>query len=239
MAYVVDLFKKQTGSVERILVGFAQDCVAHDKLSSAQLASRKLEHFSDEDAMIGLKLIEGLANKTKFKFSHFYEKTGTIRTRFIDTCAKIEENSVALLADEIDRIVKSNLARIVEPNEETFGFAFLNSSEKSRIHINIEKIRKLIEESPLTDRKKNALFDRLNDLSDEVDRVGTRTDAFFAFLSDAAFVAGEMAKKAKPFTDEVKDMIKTVGRSRARQEGTSLPPGDEVLKLPSPKDGEE
>lgn len=118
--------------------------------------------------------------------------------------------------------------------ENSFGFARLNSDEKRKIHENISRIRLAIDLSDLPDRKKNALYERLNELSAEVDALGTKTDRFFAFMGDAAFVLGDMAKQAKPMLDEVKDMIKTIGRARSRQEGVSLPPGDTPLSLPAP-----
>jgi hypothetical protein len=116
---------------------------------------------------------------------------------------------------------------------ETFGLARLNSDEKKKIHKHIERIRSIIEESDISDRKKNALFDKLSKLASEVDAHGTKTDRFFAFAGDVAFVVGDMTNKSKPLLDEVKEMLRIISRSRARQEGISLPAGDEVLRLPS------
>lgn len=121
--------------------------------------------------------------------------------------------------------------------EETFGIARLNPTEKQKIHEHISAIRKVIESSPLSDRKKNALFARLNELANEVDKHGTRTDNFFAFLGDLAFTVGDMAGKAQPAIKEVREMLKIVYRARARQENISLPSGDEPLQL-SPPDSE-
>jgi hypothetical protein len=45
-----------------------------------------------------------------------------------------------------------------------------------------------------------------------------------------------MAEKAKPLFKEVKEMMRILARSRARQEGVSLPPGDDVILLPKPSD---
>jgi hypothetical protein len=117
---------------------------------------------------------------------------------------------------------------------ESFGLARLNAEEKQKIHTHIGHIRKILEESDLPDRKKNKLFERLNELAEEVDAHGTMTDRFFAFAGDVGFVLGDMTTKAKPLVQEVKEILRIVSRSRARQEGVSLPPGDEVLRLPSP-----
>jgi uncharacterized protein YicC (UPF0701 family) len=136
----------------------------------------------------------------------------------------------AKISAEVDEALQTYDER---RDDESFGLARLTADEKAKIHAHIKVIRKTIEDSELADRKKNALFERLNSLAEEVDLHGTKTDRFFMFLGDAAFVIGEMGKKAKPFLDEVRSMIKVVSRARARQEGISLPPGDEPLMLPS------
>lgn len=113
------------------------------------------------------------------------------------------------------------------------GFAVLDSAEKLQIHGHLNKIREIIENSALGTRKKNRLFDKLAKLSREVDKEGTDTDAFFAFLGDAGFALGEMAENAQPFTKEVKDMMRIILRSREKQEGISLPPPSDNPLLPS------
>jgi hypothetical protein len=164
-------------------------------------------------------------------------------------------NDVAFMSAHIDHvrrlrseILSSSLeARIDEmlseyeakTEAETFGLARLNAEEKKKIHEHLARIRKILEESDLSDRKKNKLFERLNDLAREVDTQGTLTDRFFAFAGDVGFVLGDMTTKAKPLLQEVKEMLRIVTRSRARQEGISLPPGDEVLSLPSLADTDE
>lgn len=122
----------------------------------------------------------------------------------------------------------------VERGDPQYGTAILDSSEKDEVHSHISAIRRIIEESTLDTRKKNALFGRLNDLAIEVDRIGTKTDRFFSFMADLGFALGEFGNNAKPLIEEVRGMIKTISRARARQEGVSLPSDDEPLKLPTP-----
>jgi|HubBroStandDraft_3_1064219.scaffolds.fasta_scaffold81698_2 hypothetical protein len=114
------------------------------------------------------------------------------------------------------------------------GYAILDSEEKNEIQVHLEKVRKIIEESNLDDRKKNSLFERLSELVKEVNRNGTRTDRFFAFASELGFSAGQFAKNSKPLFDEVTTLLKIITRARSRSEGISLPPGGEVLLLPQP-----
>ena len=133
---------------------------------------------------------------------------------------------------EVDRLLIEYDANIGE----TFGVARLNAEEKKKIHEHLSKIRELIESSDLSPRKKNALSDRLNALAKEVDSHGTGTDRFFAFVADLGFSMGEFGKNAKPLSDEVRGLIQSISRARARQEGVSLPKGDEPLTLPRPTD---
>jgi hypothetical protein len=149
----------------------------------------------------------------------------------------ISSNRSKILSGVIDAEIDNILIEYDTGVGETFGLARLNTDEKKKMHEHIGAIRQLIEASDLSDRKKNALYDRLNDLAKEVDKHGTSTDRFFAFVSNLGFVLGEFGANSKPLFDEVSGMIQSVSRARARQEGISLPAGDEPLRL-SPPDAE-
>jgi hypothetical protein len=136
----------------------------------------------------------------------------------------------AVVSTDVDELIQEYEAATT--TQGAFGYAKLDKSEKTSIHQHLKKIREIIEKSALDDRKKNALFERINKLSEEVDREGTRTDRFFAFAGDLAFVAGIMAGRAKPAINEFKEILKIVLRSRARQEQTALPKPQEVFSLP-------
>ena len=136
----------------------------------------------------------------------------------------------ASLSHDIDGII----SKYEGISDSSFGLAHLNSEEKRKILEHLEHARNVIEGNKLSDRKKNALFERLADLVLEVNAHGTRTHRFFAFAGDLGFVMGDMADKAKPLFNEVKEILKIVTRSRARQEGVSLPSGDQVLQLTPP-----
>jgi len=132
------------------------------------------------------------------------------------------------------RVVDKLLDEYDEQRGEGFGVAELTPDEKTAIHAKLDDMRRTINASLLAPRKKNALMRKINALADEVDKVGTRTDGFFAFAGDAAFVVGEMAEKAKPFIEQVKDILGILRGSRARTEGVALPKSEEPLGLPSP-----
>ena len=107
--------------------------------------------------------------------------------------------------------------------------------EKAEIHSLINNIREIVEQSNLKKEKKNAIFTKLNSLEAEVDRVGTRMDAFFGLFVDAALALGQGAENAKPFLDEVRKIIEAIMKAKAREEGTSLPGPVERILLDKPK----
>jgi hypothetical protein len=139
-----------------------------------------------------------------------------------------------IMANHAFAIKKRAKDSLLSVTKSSVGYAILTADEKKSIHSHIEKIRTIIEKSGLEDRKKNSLFDSLVGLLKEVNRNGTRTDRFFAFVSDAGFYAGEFADNAKPLFQELRGLLHEVTRARARTEGIKLPPGDEILSLPTP-----
>jgi len=124
---------------------------------------------------------------------------------------------------EIDSAIRLNI--------DNFGYENLDKTEKSEIHEKLNNIRTIVENSELDDRKKNALFSKISDLAAEVDRKGTKTDAFFGLMADVGIHLGSFAKNAKPMTDEVKDIVKIISRARARTEDVALPANSELLLI--------
>jgi hypothetical protein len=120
--------------------------------------------------------------------------------------------------------------------DESAGYAVLSNEEKEAVHSHLDKIRVIISDSQLGDRKKNRLSGLVNDLAAEVDRIGTRTDAFFSLMGEVGLHLGEFGENSRPLWNEVRETMKIVLRSRARKEDISLPPGEEVLSLPIPEE---
>lgn len=132
----------------------------------------------------------------------------------------------------IDEHVKS----AAEGNYLKFGYAKLDPTEKEEIHLSLSHIRQIIEESELPDNKKNALYAKLNELAAEVDRAGTKTDAFFGLVGDLGIHLGQFGKNAKPLRKEITKVLKVITRSRARAEDVALPGGEEFPLLQAPED---
>jgi hypothetical protein len=115
--------------------------------------------------------------------------------------------------------------------QDSIGYAVLTAEEKEACHGHLKAIREIIEKSELDDRKKNNLFEHIATLSREIDKNGTRTDRFFAFVSDVGFLVNDLATKAEPLVKEIRDILRIISKARARKEGNQLPPGEEMLRL--------
>jgi hypothetical protein len=115
-----------------------------------------------------------------------------------------------------------------------FGFARLTADERIEIHEHLDAIRGIIESSKIDNRKRNALLARLNSLSSEVDKIGTKMDGFVAVWVDLWFAFGTGVSAAKPAFDELKEILKILYQSRAKEEQIPLPSPHEHLQLPAP-----
>jgi len=118
----------------------------------------------------------------------------------------------------------------------SFGYARLDPTEKDDLHNHLNHIRGIIEQSEIPDNKKNALFRKLNELSAEVDRTGTRTDGFLGLIGDLGVRLGQFGEDAKPLTKELNSLLRIVMRSRARAEDIALPKSEEFPLLGPPED---
>jgi len=66
----------------------------------------------------------------------------------------------------------------------------------------------IVEKLEISDGKKEALFDRIAALENEVDKDRTRLEAYGALVIEAAGVLGEAAQKAEP----VRKWLDTIGK---------------------------
>lgn len=136
----------------------------------------------------------------------------------------------------MENVVDQKVEEAIRGDLLSFGCAKLDRTEKENIHSSLQKIRQIIEQSQLPDKKKNALFQKFNALAEEVDRVGTRTDAFFGLLGDLGIQLGQFGENAKPMTNEIKSILRIIMRSRARAEDVALPKTADFPLLDSTRD---
>jgi hypothetical protein len=228
MTFVTDAAKNLPSDPDVALVTFA------DKINKYYESMQGI--LEDDDAIFVIRFVRLFTKKFGVSVAIEYPNDGSPDEQAMAIIEQILEAKPNLVAKKVDEEVEALLAEYSTTQNDTFGLARLNDEEKKKILHGLEKIRQIIEVSDLSDRKKNALFERLTDLIREVNTHGTRTDRFFAFAGDVGFVLGDMTKRAKPLVDEVKEVLRVLSRSRARQEGISLPPGDEVLRIAPPEE---
>ena len=114
--------------------------------------------------------------------------------------------------------------------------AVLSRQEKSEILSRVESIRKLIEASDLTVKKKNVLYKKLSDFAAEVSKDGTNSDTFFALAGETFLYSSLMGEKAKPALEEIKDILRIIFGNRAKREDLPLPSSNDILRFPSKSD---
>lgn len=103
----------------------------------------------------------------------------------------------------------------------------LSKDEKEKIRNHIKKIKGIIDNSNISERKANAIYIKINALEKEIDRFGTNLDSIMVGMVDIAIYSSTIVKVAKPVTKEVKEILKIVYNNKAKEMGVSLPEPEE------------
>ena len=92
----------------------------------------------------------------------------------------------------------------------------------AKVHHHIEQLRTIFDKLEVEQDKREALFDKLNDLKKEIDRDRTRFDIYAALVVETAGVVGDAVEKSK-----ILDLLNAIGRviwgSKKEQETKRLP----------------
>lgn len=87
----------------------------------------------------------------------------------------------------------------------------LNSTVRQKIRHHLGKIKETVDGLDVPQSKKEALFDKIAKLEDEVNRDRTRFDAVMALILETAGTGGEAAKRLEPvrkFIDSITGLLK-------------------------------
>ncbi len=203
------------------------------------IQSKEGGEWNTEDFIAATAIIRSFSSRYKIELPNFTPDISATQL-FQGLTEHIASRQAKLYADAFDKEISEAIDLYEnQVTKDSFGYAVLDETEKTIIHSKIANIREIIEKSDLSDRKKNALFDRLSNLIKEVDRNGTKTDAFFAFAGDLAFVARDFHENSKPLISDFKDILKIVMRDRAKKEGIELPGPEDFPALPTKKEIDE
>ena len=177
---------------------------------------------------IAKRIIEEWCKRNKINLN---KTSGAIQDRLDFYLRQIDEYR----NKELEDLATAKVEEALRGDILSFGYARLDPTEKDDLHNHLNHIRGIIERSDIPDNKKNALFRKLNQLSEEIDRTGTRTDGFLGLIGDLGVRLGQFGKDAQPLTKELNSLLRIVMRSRARAENIALPKSEDFPLLGSPE----
>ncbi len=99
-----------------------------------------------------------------------------------------------------------------------FGHALLNREDKTWLRKKLNQVRVLVDASSLPGRQRNALYSRISNLFNELEKDLTRSDPFVAFSVDLALCVENMRDLGPPAMNQFKDVLRTIMRRRVEQE---------------------
>lgn len=113
----------------------------------------------------------------------------------------------------------------------------LDQAAKVKVQHHLEQLRGIFEKLEVEQKKKDALFNKLNDLQQEVDRQRTRFDAFAALAIETAGVVGEVVEKTQLL--KILDSIaKVMWGLKTEEETKRLPAPTAPKRIEAPKRAE-
>lgn len=105
---------------------------------------------------------------------------------------------------------------------------------KAQIGGHLTAIRNIVGCADLSANKRDAIFRRVADLQEEVDRDRTRTEAALALLLDVTSAVGKGAENLKPVLDRIESIIKVLAKARDENEQKALTGPKERKRIAAP-----
>jgi hypothetical protein len=103
----------------------------------------------------------------------------------------------------------------------------LDRATKQKIRHYLDQIKLVVDDSRVFQRKKEALYSKINALADELDRDRTRFDAAMALVLEVSATAGEAVENLEPARKWIDSIARLLGRAK-EAENTAAP------RLPGP-----
>lgn len=128
---------------------------------------------------------------------------------------------------------RNKAAFFAKPGEEVV----LSNEFKHEIHTLINRIRKIVNASELDEQKKDSIYSRINELSDEVDRSTTKLGRFKVVWLDMTEAVGEGFENLEPAVKMLERIARIFGKARAETDPAQLP-GPETPKQISGPDAD-
>jgi len=111
----------------------------------------------------------------------------------------------------------------------------LSKDYKTQIGGHLKAIRMIVLEAGLPENKREAIFRRINNLQEEVNRDRTRTEAVVALWLDVSSAIGKGAKNLDPVIDRLGRIMKVLANAKDENELQSLmsPPERKQIAPPT------
>lgn len=110
----------------------------------------------------------------------------------------------------------------------------LSPDFKVQIGGHLTAIRKIVAEADVPENKRDAIFRRINNLQDEVDRDRTRTEAAMALWLDVTSAISKGAKNLDPAIKRLERIIKVLANAKDENEHKALTSPRETKRLAPP-----
>jgi hypothetical protein len=105
---------------------------------------------------------------------------------------------------------------------------------KTQIGGHLTAIRKIVAEAEMSENKRDAIFRRINNLQEEVDRDRTRTEAAMALWLDLTSAISKGAKNLDPAIDRLERIIKVFAKAKDESEEKALMAPPERKRIAPP-----
>ena len=105
----------------------------------------------------------------------------------------------------------------------------LDHATKSKIRHHLEQIKEMVDRLGVSERKKGALYSKINALVEEVDKDRTRFDAAMALILEVASIGSEAAEKLEPARRWIDSIARLLGRAKEAEDAAAP-------RLPAPKE---
>jgi hypothetical protein len=124
--------------------------------------------------------------------------------------------------------------RVSARKKENVAVLILSPDFKTQIGGHLTAIRKIVIEAEISENKRDAIFRRINNLQEEVDRDRTRTEAAMALLLDVTSAISKGAKNLDPALDRIERIIKVFAKAKDDNEEKALMAPSERKRIAPP-----
>lgn len=200
---------------DEILTGLPDDPLAEFMVFEQAIREKMAHEKTDHD-----NSAERLYVKSILAFLHGAELDLELDTNVPDDEDDFEDY-LAIFVSEIEYTVIRYKVEHARRNKKGLSTIIaLDSQTREKIHHYIGKIKRTLDKIDLPEKKREAIFSKINTLADEIDRDRTRFDIASSLVLETADTGGEAAKRLMPVRELLQPVINLFAKG-AEQEALS------------------